>query len=81
MPMLGFTAYIMFQMMAPPTIEMAIGMKIIALANFSKRLRSASTATSNPRMTAPVAPNTIHRMLLRNATIIGLFGSSEKTAR
>ena len=42
----------MFQMTPAPTIEIAIGMKIIDLANFSKRLRSASTAISKPKITA-----------------------------
>ena len=50
------------------------------LGNLSKRLR-ITTTTSDPRITAPVAPPMIHMMLLRNATIMGLFGCNEKTAR
>ncbi len=55
-----------------------MGMKISDLANRSKRLRSASTATIKPKATAPVAPKMIHRMLLKKAVCML---RSVKTAR
>ena len=58
------------QMIAAPTMEIAMGKKTIALAYRSQLLRSASTATISPSTTTSVAPTRIQATLLMSACCI-----------
>ena len=55
-------------MMPAPTNEIAIGMKMMALASDSNRLRSARTAITRPSATTSVVPTTSHRRLFRKTS-------------
>ena len=67
---ISLTSYMKFQITPAPTMEIAIGKKINDLAIFSKRLRSANTATNKPKTIAREAPKIIHKRLLRKAVIM-----------
>ncbi len=53
-------------MIDAPTREMAIGRKISALANFSNRERSTSTAYTSPMNVATIGTSTTHAAVLRS---------------
>ena len=55
-------------MIPAPTNEIAIGMKMMALASDSNRLWSASTAITRPNAMTSVVPMTSHRMLFRKTS-------------
>src|SRR5690606_8213249 len=61
----GRKAYTKRQMMAAPTNEIAIGMKMSDLAILSQRTRSASTATVRPKAVLRKGTTINQAMLLR----------------